>query len=555
MRTTEKKVLAMYDIRGIQKYIYRTDKVKDAIGASYIVENIILEALGASVDCLKEVRADCCELSWYDENGSEHFTEKDLDVQVLFIGGGNAYVLFRNWELCVHVNQMMSKYVLEHTYSLQLTVAICEKSDDYAEDYRRIQRQMIANKADMTVSKPVGAFPIMRVEAKTGFPVVVQDVQSGEEIGEETRLKRAAYQRKKEEQKDLFVREEQIFDNLVTQRGADSNLAVVHIDGNSMGIRIRQLIEGICNYEEAVNKMREISYQITNSYRNAFQNMHDHFTNRQMEGKGIPGKKDKFIVREILIAGDDITYVCNARIALESVECFCKEISGKAMVCENDVESIKKYGFSVCAGVAFMKSHFPFHIGYDVAEQCCDSAKKRAKSVECRDELKYYDKIKKGMLTLERVGNFVDFQICKNIQSRNLEKMREQEYTTKSGEQLLLRPYYISTGKSLEEEPLEKNNEKIYSYERLKEGVQYFLRGPETFPRRFAKQLRNMYSMGENQVMLLQAFLESREWQLPDKEGNLYFEQEGKKIAKWYDALEILDYCVGSEKEEGRGRK
>lgn len=29
------KVVAMYDIREIQKYIYRTQKVKDAMGARY----------------------------------------------------------------------------------------------------------------------------------------------------------------------------------------------------------------------------------------------------------------------------------------------------------------------------------------------------------------------------------------------------------------------------------------------------------------------------------------------------------------------------------------
>ena len=37
MKEKDRKVLAMYDAKGIQEYIYRTDKVKDVIGASYIV--------------------------------------------------------------------------------------------------------------------------------------------------------------------------------------------------------------------------------------------------------------------------------------------------------------------------------------------------------------------------------------------------------------------------------------------------------------------------------------------------------------------------------------
>ena len=37
-------VLAMYDVRGIQAYIFRTNKVKDIIGASTLVDNIIRKA-------------------------------------------------------------------------------------------------------------------------------------------------------------------------------------------------------------------------------------------------------------------------------------------------------------------------------------------------------------------------------------------------------------------------------------------------------------------------------------------------------------------------------
>ena len=40
-----KKVLAMYDVRGIQNYIYRTPHIKDAMGASIIIEDIIVNAL------------------------------------------------------------------------------------------------------------------------------------------------------------------------------------------------------------------------------------------------------------------------------------------------------------------------------------------------------------------------------------------------------------------------------------------------------------------------------------------------------------------------------
>ena len=43
----EKEVLAMYDVRGIQGYIFKSNVAKEIIGASVLVEKIITEGLKA----------------------------------------------------------------------------------------------------------------------------------------------------------------------------------------------------------------------------------------------------------------------------------------------------------------------------------------------------------------------------------------------------------------------------------------------------------------------------------------------------------------------------
>ena len=154
---------------------------------------------------------------------------------------------------------------------------------------------------------------------------------------------------------------------------------------------------------------------------------------------------------------------------------------------------------------------------------------------------------------MDRIGNFVDFQICKNIQSANFEEMRKREYVTRSGEQLMIRPFFISTGRPEEEEPLEQNDREIYSYKRFEKGLQYFMKGADTFPKRFAIQLRNTYPLGENQVELLNSFLQSRGWSMPDGENQLYYKTDKERIAKWYDVLEMLDYCMAPTEEETEG--
>ena len=49
MKTEPQFTLAMYDVRGIQNYIFRTNKLKEIIGASSIVENIIQDALSYAI--------------------------------------------------------------------------------------------------------------------------------------------------------------------------------------------------------------------------------------------------------------------------------------------------------------------------------------------------------------------------------------------------------------------------------------------------------------------------------------------------------------------------
>lgn len=519
-------VLAMYDIRGIQKYIYRTAKVKDTIGASAIVENIIEDALKEAAACVKRREEVSAELEWCMESGALEYREGDFDIQTLFIGGGNAFVMYSSRELCVKVNKLMARYILEHTYSLQLAVAIVDKTDSYAEDYQKLYTEMNRTKADMVVSRPLGTLPVMQMEVKTGYPLVSEDGST------ETGIKKARALEKMEDEKQKKI--ERIFDNYITKKGTDSTLAVVHIDGNNMGLRIRSCLEGIGDYTKAVNTMRNISYHINDSYKRVFQQMQELFNSRAGGIKDFEDKKVPCFVRKILVAGDDITYVCNAKIAVATVEYYCREIAKYTMTGETTPEARERLGFSVCAGIAYIGSHFPFSIGYDVAESCCDSAKDRAKSHKAA--------VSDGT---EITGNFMDFHICKNVQARDFDGMREQEYRTASGENLLLRPYYIRTDYDGKLSVLD--NER-FALKNLKNAIGYFNSKDndeeKNLPRSFAKDIRNTYSLGEGQIRVLNSFLKSRGWRMPDGTDDFYYEENREKTAKWYDALELMDLYI-----------
>lgn len=588
MAGNEERVLAMYDVRGIQKYIYSTSKLKDAMGASTLIDNIIIRALNAACKKIAEqsaVKLDMCnvEIEWIDEAGrvpKQYEHEKACDVQVLYIGGGNAYVSFRDEDLCIEVNQQMAKYVIEKTYSLQLATAYIPMTDNYKVDHEKLFNKMNQVKSNMTITKPLGTLPIMRAELKTGLPVIglseFANENGSREMSKETYLK---WSTKNDELKEDDIGK--ILDNYA-RRGQDSRIAVVHIDGNNMGLRIRKLVEHIENYQEAVTRMRQISYNITYSYLDTFNEMKEIFERKYQDSRV------KRFVRKVVVAGDDITYVCNAYIAMETVEWFCQKISqltmnaetGESASMEIQDADIQEYGFSVCAGIAYIHSHFPFGTAYEVAESCCDNAKAAAKSEENKayykvTEPKKYKVISKEEYLresiaqpvqrtkmgdkkvpsypyyFEKTGNFFDFQICKNIQCLDLDKVREQEYTTASGEKLLIRPYYIPM--LADNDPLnqinayiEQENLRYDNYEQLKKNIEYFS-NQEQFPRSLVKKIRNTYSLGKNQIGLLAAFLDSRNWKMPDGKNctkNMYLNKGGEVTARWYDVLEIIDYSL-----------
>ncbi len=509
-----KRVLAMYDVRGIQKYIFRTSKLKDAVGASAIVEDIIEEALKAAVDKVKQEESITSDLQWVADGKVCEYQDNKYDVQVLYIGGGNAFVEFSTGRLCKRINQLMAKYVLDNTYSLQLAVAYVEKKTSYKEDYQKLTNEMSRVKVDMKVSKPLGALPVMDIEIKTGYPLI------DSENSMESYLKK----NKDETVRESVCKAEKIIDNYGTKKGIDSNIAVVHIDGNNMGVRIRELVDGIEDYKTAVDTMRKISHRINNSFKEVFDDMKKKI---DIEGRELvkDKEKDNFVMK-VLVAGDDITYICNAKIALKTVKYYCDQISNHTLYGDNTEENVKKYGFSVCAGIAYMGSHFPFYAGYEVAESCCESAKDVAK-----DDVNKAD---------GRIGNFVDFQICKNVHAKNLKEMRKREYVTASGEELLMRPYFIKTaGKESEGFNIAKEK----TLEEFLNAVKYFADG-KNIPSSFAKKLRNTYSLGQNQMEIVNSFLESRSWKMPDNKNELYYIINSKKVAKWYDALEMMDFYI-----------
>ena len=164
---------------------------------------------------------------------------------------------------------------------------------------------------------------------------------------------------------------------------------------------------------------------------------------------------------------------------------------------------------------------------------CCESAKTAAKQSEHQIVVTHNGEKKKI------VGNWVDFQICKNVQAKNLAETRKREYLTSAGETLLRRPYICSTTgfnvKDLE------NWESIPQLDELISEILYF-NDQKKIPKSFSKAIRNTYALGRERMTELSAFLKSRDKKMPDGSDEMYINgSDDSIIARWYDALELMD--------------
>ena len=504
------KILAVYDVRGIQEYIYKSSKLKDAQGASTIIKDLIFRALKkVNDDPNNKLKG---ELEWYDNNGvvKKYSDNEEFDYQLLYEGGGNAYILYKNKDIYQNVNKIMSKYIIDETYSLQLVSTFVEKTNNYSNDLHNLILELAEEKERTNGDARLGALPIVKIETNTGLPI-------------DKRYNMSIETYKKQSSARKVNTSGIILDNLVEDKGSNSILAVVHIDGNNMSQRIFDIISEITNYEDAVYEMRKISYNIKKNYDDVFNNLSKKYNTIKIGSKIINNA-----IMKIVVAGDDITYVCPAKLALASVETFVKNINKKSM--KEDNSGSNRFNFSVCAGIAYFDSHFPFHSAYEIAEKCCLSAKAKAKSI---DDF--------------RSPNFVDFHICKNsLQTNNFNKTRENEYITSFGERLLLRPYCIET------DAFRPNSSKYHDYnnfDNFKTILDYF-QDDEKISRSRSKELRNGYSLGEQHINDLITLYSSRGIKFPYKLEyskkpyiEIFDSERGEKIkyATWYDALEILD--------------
>lgn len=404
------RVLAMYDVRGKQEYIYRSRKIREIVGASCIIRDVFLDYLYPAARQIRnemkgreeqEAMEKQEAIYQYDKKAMEKFSAENFEQrmakgdyigEVVYDGGGNILILYRDKETCIKVNRLFTKNLMKATYTLKVLCTILEHPDlsKYREDNRRLYEQHRKNEMTESVIYPVNSLPVVQVDPLTSKPLSVRRTVPEEREGMKMSLEQAAkndkYREEARKQGDAIG--EKILDRIVTQKGEESLLAVIYIDGNNMGAKVQACLKGKESYEECVTELRRFSGEIQKNYVDS----RIEAINSMLDNKYKDNSCKKR--RTIVAAGDEMTIICNARDALDVVKAYFEEFPEEC---------------SSCVGIAVFHSHAPYVDAYRLAEECCESGKNRMKE--------------KGFSH----ACLLDFHYCQGGIGISLERIRKEE--------------------------------------------------------------------------------------------------------------------------------
>lgn len=387
-------VLAMYDIRGKQKFIFNVNRIKEIAGASFIIRDCFDDYLyPAAMELFdKGIYHEDTEFSL--ESLLEHLEEGYIG-ETVYNGGGNFFVIFKDEETFKDVTYLFTKKILDNVGSLQV-IATCIGNldfDNYATDRNRLYQKHRTNEGIEGCALTYPCLPIVQIDNRTSMPLTdlanIKD-NNKEKVSKESAAKyRKYYDELHKMEKQGVILGPKLLDELVEKKGEDSLLAVIYIDGNNMGAKVEACLQdGVKKYEsykDCISALRKYSSDIQKDY------IDDRI--KDIDACLESGEKDR-ARRLVINAGDEINIICNAHDAYKIANCYLKGLPENA---------------SSCAGIAIFHSHAPYYDAYRIAEECCESGKNAMKRHQLRE------------------ANLIDFHYCQSAVGVSLDEIRKIE--------------------------------------------------------------------------------------------------------------------------------
>ena len=190
------KYLYGASVQGIQEFIFKTNTLKEIVGASELVKQI-----------------------------SKKFEAYSAD-EVLVNAAGNIKAIFNSQETCQRVVLEFSKEIEQFAYGITISQAVVSFKGKYTQkdmdkliENLKVQRNRPSLPLDMSIN-------LMKLNPSTAKPLVNRDSDRA------TQQKLAAFKK---------VEQDPTYKDLKNLSNSKNKLAVIHIDGNGLGSIVKNL--------------------------------------------------------------------------------------------------------------------------------------------------------------------------------------------------------------------------------------------------------------------------------------------------------------------------
>lgn len=377
----EKLYLYGISVSGIQSFIFKTNKLKEIIGASKIIEK------------LEEVEIE------------NKIKLEDIAMETILNAAGHFIGIFKDKSKLENIVLNLPKKIMQQIYGIDVFQTVIPFEGELAKDELKNLPKGLLDKLNKTLNiqrnKPNIPLDISinLADLCSRTSRSIMSIDYGEAIDKSSHQKIEKYEnwRKDNETKSILI------DKIGNKK---NKIAIIHADGNSLGDLLNKIKE--------VKELKGFSQELKKSVKEAFHVSKDEICKDR--------KDPDFLLEQVILGGDDMTAICDADIALEFTKLYLQKFEEQTAKIKilKDID-IKK--ITACAGIAYCNIKFPFHYAVSLADSLCNVAKSHAKKIDkssapsClmfynikNSNFQSWEQIAKDELTLENEKGKISFQ-------------------------------------------------------------------------------------------------------------------------------------------------
>lgn len=360
----------LFEAKSIQSYIFSTNKLKEIIGGSELIEQ-----LTAKEGLLRQT-----------------LTTIDLDntIQLSRCGGAAFYAFSENKDAINRLANIWPLAFRQYAPDMEFIHAKAG-SDTRIKAFQEAHSRLMADRNCPKVKLPQAGVYTQRF-ARTGEPVaqtirVGKDTENVDQItarkrdfaNSEALVRRVAKTSQRDDWPVNLTPEDD--DGKDFPFNDNRLIGLIHADGNGFGQLLMDLNENVGKGKIKDDQYIDVFHDISESIKQATEAAAE-----QAVEQTLTMERGLYPARPIVLGGDDLTMIVRADLALPFTQAFLTAFERESQMQFNqlrknhpNLQGILPQKLTACAGIVYAKSSQPFSALHDLAEDLCKHAKKISK--------------------------------------------------------------------------------------------------------------------------------------------------------------------------------